>query len=111
MNMDWFRDWKNGVKKLNETAKAVDKGRDEAYGIMSDKIKQTFSANGTVVNNVHFNNDGTVVTVSFVEEHEDTIKFSRNFLVSIGMPFAVKRKFTSLATNELIVELYPLEEE
>ena len=110
MDEDWFIQWKNGVKSLNETSDEVDKGREEAYRLLSDEIKQIFERNGTAVANIHFSSDCSVVTVTFDGNTSKSISFKKSCLEEIAMPFAVKRKLTREATNELYIELYPLED-
>ena len=111
MNHTWFREWKNGVEELNRAYSEVDKGRDEAYRLMSDEIKKIFARNGTVVDSIHFSSDSSVITVKLTGNTSNCISFKKSFLIDIGMPFAVRRGISDDAEVELYLELYPLEED
>lgn len=111
MNEEFFKNWKNGVQKLNSHADEIIKGRDEAYAILSDEIKRIFADNGTVVDSIHFNNDASVIVVELTGDHSDEITFKKSFIDEIGMGFSVRRKLNALAQTVLYVTLYPLEED
>ena len=111
MNYTWFKEWKDGVEELNKVSSEVDEGRDKAYSVMSDKIKKIFARNGTVVDSIHFSTDSSVITVKLTGNTANVISFKKSFLIDIGMPFAVRRRMTELAENELYIELYPFEED
>jgi len=111
MNHTWFTNWKNGVKEFNKSADELDRGRDEAYQLMADKIKKIFSRNGTVVDAIHFNTDGTVISVRLTGDHSKSITFKKSFLLDIGMGFSVIREITDMGDMVLYVELYPFGED
>lgn len=111
MNYQWFNEWKNGVNELNRAFSEVDKGRDEAYRLMSDEIKKIFARNGTVVDSIHFSSDSSVITVKLTGNTSNSISFKKSFLIDIGMPFSVRRGLTEEAEVQLFIELYPLEED
>jgi len=111
MNQNWFKEWKDGVKELNRNSDEISKGKDEAFGLLSDKIKRIFDANGTPVESVKFSRDCSVVRVHLTGNTTNSIGFRKSFLFDIGMPFSVKRELNELAQNELYIELYPLEDD
>lgn len=111
MNHEFFQNWKNGVKELNQTADDLSKGRDEAYELLANEIKKIFAQNGTVVDSMHFNSDASVITVELTGDHSKSITFKKSFLFNIGMGFSVNRKMTDRGDMVLYVELYPFGED
>ena len=109
MNQEFFSEWKNKVDEINQIAEEVVNGREEAYSLLSEELKKIFEENGTVAESIHFNSNGSVITVTF-ESQNDSILFKNSFIESIGMPFSVKRRLTDRAEHELYLELYPMGE-
>lgn len=111
MNQQFFREWKDKVGEINKIADEVDDGREEAYGLLAGEIKKIFARNGTVADNVHFNDDSSVITVKLAGNPSSSITFKKSFLIDISMSFSVVREITPTGNTILLVKLYPFEED
>ena len=109
MNFEEFEDWQKSVEDMNRLSSKIDNNRNEIYEWLANEIKQVFEENDLPTRNVNFSTDGSIIQVWLDIDTSDSIRFSKQFLKSIGMPFSVKRVLDSEVRNELFVELYPLE--
>ena len=114
MNPQKFSDWKSSVREMNKTVETIDKNRAEVYKWLADEVRTLFEDCEMFVENLHFNNNGSVIQVRLEDTTSKSIKFPKHFIDNIGMPFSVQRVLNCDGldvVSELFVELYPLEED
>lgn len=107
-NDQWFSNWKDTMNGLNSMASQIAIGRIEANALMTKRLKELFTQNGTPIESITYSNDSTVITVYINGNAKSFIHFTKSFLIQLDMSFAVKRELDANGDNRLYLELYPL---
>ena len=110
MNVQWFRVWKEGIEQLNKMSSDIQRCREEAEELLSERIKQIFERNDCTVESIEFSTDSSAILVRIKEDTANSIHFNKKFMFEIGMAFSVERTWDIATDHELMVRLYPLED-